>query len=64
MEKITSPTLEEKQEKAAKLIALAQQGIDVSDADPRETSIEVVVTANKIYRAQGRRAVNLVQSGF
>lgn len=64
MEKTNSEALEKKLEKAAELIALAEQGVDVSDADPRETSIEVVVTANKIYRARGKQAINLVQSGL
>lgn len=63
MEKVQT-TLEDKQRKAEELIERAKQGIDVSSADPRETSIEVVVTANKIYRAQGERAINMVQSAL
>ena len=57
-------SLQDKQRKAEELIAQAKQGIDVSNADPRETSIEVVVTANKIYRAQGERAITMVQSAL
>lgn len=62
MEAIQNETLTLKQELAKELIAKAALGVDVSDADPRDTSMEAVVTANKIFRAKGRRALDLAQS--
>lgn len=57
METVQNETLTIKQQLVKELLAKAALGIDVRDADPRETSIEAVVTANKIFRAQGRRAL-------
>jgi|GEM_PF-5272531 len=64
MEILPEPTTEQKLKKVAELIEAAKQGIDVYHADPRDTSIEAVVTANRIRRAQGARALNIVQSGL
>lgn len=62
METIHNETLVAKQLLVKELLARAALGIDVSDADPRDTSIEAVVTANKLSKARARRALDLTQS--
>ena len=54
----------ERQQKAMELIEMAKQGIDVSEADPRETSSEAVIVANRILRSRGELAIKRVQSAL
>lgn len=60
----TIKTHEEKQRDAQALIEAAGQGVDVRSADPRDTSIEAVVMANRIRRSQGAAALNMVRSAL
>lgn len=64
MENLQTVSVEDKQRIANELIEAAENGADVSKADPRHTSIEAVVTVNKIMRAQGGLALNIVRSGL
>lgn len=60
----TAKTHEEKRADAAELLEAAQNGANVRNADPRATSPEAVILANKIMRAQGAAALNMPQSGL
>ena len=48
------PTIEERRQIAADLIRAAELGMDVRDADPRQSSSEAVIWANRIRRTGGK----------
>jgi hypothetical protein len=47
-------TIEQRRQAADDLIKAAEQGDDVRNADPRVSSMEAVVLANRIRRAGGK----------
>ena len=56
MENNSQLTMEQRRQEASNLIEAAEQGIDVSNADPRASSMEAVILANRIRRT-GQKAV-------
>lgn len=64
MEKVSIPNDPEKELIVNQLLHAAAEGIDVSQTNPKETSSEAVILANKIYRAKGRQALTIVQSAL
>lgn len=60
MEIPSQPTPEQRRQNAAELIKAAERGEDVSNADPRESSMEAVIIANRIRRA-ARKIIKIIE---